>query len=178
MTTPARTTLERRRDKAEAAQETAEKARAGVTELDHRLETNADLTRRQEQALRTTVAETNRLKRVLKNAADERKRLTKQRRKATSRVQKASGKADTAEAKYDKSVLADLVAREKQRDRNSSVTPPAVTPPAASKTEAADPQPEVAPAATSTAVRTAARKTATRAGTTSRTTRTRRAATS
>jgi hypothetical protein len=140
--------LDRRRDRAAAAAHAAEKAQAGVTELDRRLETNANLTRQQSQALRNAVAEANRLKRAVKASAKERDRLTRARKKAVTRADKAKAKAGSADAKYTKTVLAELVRREKERDRAAASLP----------------APEQ-PAAT-TATRTAARKTAAARGTT------------
>jgi hypothetical protein len=120
MTGPATTALDSRRDKSTAANANAEKAKAGVTELDHRLRTNADQTKQQTQAMRNATAEANRLKRALKDAAKERARLTKERKKAVARADKARAKAKAAEAKYDKTVLAELVKREKERDREAA----------------------------------------------------------
>jgi hypothetical protein len=155
VTAPALTTtdrpsapLDRRRDQAAAAADTAEKAQADVTELDHRLETNASLTRQQSQALRNAVAEANRLKRALKAGSKERDRLTKARKKAVAYADKAKAKAGSADAKYSKTVLAELVRREKERDR---VAAPA-------------PAPEQPTVTATAATRTAARKTAAAAG--------------
>jgi hypothetical protein len=111
--------LNRRRDQASAAATAAEKAQAGVTELDNRLKTNATLTTQQSQALRNAVAEANRLKRALKAAAKEKDQLTKARKKAVDKAAKSKAKAAEAEAKYDKTVLAELVRREKEKDRAS-----------------------------------------------------------
>jgi hypothetical protein len=154
VTAAARTTTDRpsspldgRRDQAAAAAVAAEKAQAGVAELDHRLATNANLTRQQSQALRNAVAEANRLKRALKAGTKERDRLTKARKKAVTRADKAKAKAESADAKYSKTVLAELVRREKERDRVAASVP-------------APEQPTVA----TTATRTAARKTAAAAG--------------
>src|SRR4051794_1965287 len=91
------TPLDTRRDKSAAARTAADQAKAAVTELDHRLETNAGLTREQSQALRNAQAEVARLERSLKNAAKERKRLTKQRAKAVAKAAKAKTKAAAAE---------------------------------------------------------------------------------
>lgn len=164
MTTPAKSTLDRRREKSAAAHAAAEKARAGVTKLDQRLETNANLTREQTQTLRNIEAEAKRLRRALKNAGKERARLTKERRKAQNRAEKAESRAQAAEAKYDQSVLAEMVKREKERD--AAATAARSTAAKASRgdggrhTTAAEPPPERPDAGTTTAVRTAARKTA------------------
>ena len=112
-----KTALDSRREKAAAANAAAEQAKAGVAELDNRLQANANQTKQQKQALRNVLAEATRLKRALKNAVKDRDRLTKQRKKAVSRAGKTQAKARTAEARYDKSVLAEMVKREKERDR-------------------------------------------------------------
>ena len=131
MTAPARTTadrhsaqLDRRRDQASAAATAAKKAQKGVTELDSLLKKNASTTRQQTQALRNAVAEVDRLKRALKTATKERGRLTKARSKAAARADKALATSRAAESKYDRSVLADLVRREKAKDRADSTRPP------------------------------------------------------
>jgi chromosome segregation ATPase len=167
--------LDSRRDKAAAAASAAEKAQAGVAELENRLQTNATLTTQQTQALRNAEAEAKRLKRSLKLTAKERSRLAAARKKAAARAAKARQKQQAAEAKYDKVVLADIVRREKERDRaqlspeNDLASPTAPTR-ATARTPAtvADPPPEQPDAATSMATRTAARKTAAAAGPRSR----------
>jgi chromosome segregation ATPase len=162
--------LDSRRDKAATAAGAAEKAQAGVTELDNRLQTNASLTTQQTQALRAAQAEANRLKRSLKLTAKERTRLTAARKKATAKVAQARKKQQAAEAKYDKVVLADMVRREKERDRaQKSTGSTRVSTTAGAGPAAADPPPEQPDAATSMATRTAARKTAAAAGPRNRT---------
>jgi chromosome segregation ATPase len=150
-------TLDSRRDKASAAATAAEQAQAGVNELDHRLETNATLRTQQAQALRNAQAEAARLKRSLKAVAKEQDRLTAARKKAAARVDKAKAKQKAAEAKYDKVVLADLVRREKERDRTAAGDGPSEQ---GSRTTAEPPPPEQPSTATRTATRTAARRTA------------------
>jgi hypothetical protein len=184
--------LDRRREQAASAASAAEKAQTGVTELDNRLRTNASMTQQQKQALRNAEAEVNRLKRSVKAAAKERDRLVKARKKAVDKAGKARTKAKAADAKYDKSVLADMVRREKMKDRADSARPPVETggaelervpdrspvPVAAAaptttaaaaggrrgRTATTDAQPEQPQPGTTTARRTAARKTAASAG--------------
>ena len=127
MTAPAQTTsdrysaqLKRRRDQASAAATAAKEAQEGVAELDSLLRTNASTTSQQTLALRNAVAEVGRLKRALKTATKERDRLTKARKKAAARADKARATSKAAESKYDRSVLADLVRREKANDRADS----------------------------------------------------------
>jgi chromosome segregation ATPase len=187
------TPLDRRRDKAADAARAADQAQAGVTELEHRLQTNASMTSQQKQALRNAEAEASRLKRALKAGARERDRLAKAHEKAAARAAKARARSAAAESKYDKSVLADLVRREKAKDRADAAQPPAAStskeiaplpevlpakaanatlPPTRARTAVADPPPERRNAAAQSATRTAARKTAAAAG--ARTPRTRR----
>jgi chromosome segregation ATPase len=112
--------LDRRRDKAGATGAAAEKARAAVTDLDNQLKTIAGLTEEQQLSLRRATDEAARLKRSLKAAGKRRAELTKQRKKAVARAEKAKERARAAEAKYDKELLADMVRREKERDRNQT----------------------------------------------------------
>ena len=161
-------TLENSREQAATAASAAEQAQAAVTELDNRLETNANLNLQQRQALRNAEAEAARLKRSLKTAAKDKVRLTEARKKAAAKADKAKDKRTAAEAKYDKVVLAELVNREKERDR-AQATDPGNTPAAkkittaVGRTPAPDPEPERPDPATATATRTAARRTAARA---------------
>jgi chromosome segregation ATPase len=180
--------LDRRREQATSAASAADKAQAGVTELDNRLQTNASMTRQQKQTLRNAEAEVTRIKRSLKAAAKERDQLTRARKKAVAKVDKARSKAEAADAKYEKSVLADMVRREKIKDRAEAARPPAESSstelqpvlersPVPVKTAAATStrrgrttrtatadSTERPDAGTTTAKRTAARKTAARAG--------------
>jgi chromosome segregation ATPase len=163
VTAPARTTsdrspspLDRRRDRAAAAAGAAEKAQAAVTELDHRLETNASLITQQSQALRNALAEASRLKRALKAGAKERDRLAKARKKAAGRAEQSTVKAKAADDKYSQAVLADLVRREKEKDRAEAAGKPA---PLKSVPDRS-PAPERPNVAAESAVKTAARKTA------------------
>jgi septal ring factor EnvC (AmiA/AmiB activator) len=116
--------VDRRREKAASTATAVEKAQAGVTELDNRLQTNSSLTQQHKQALRNAEAEANRLRRSLKAALKERDKLSKARKKAVAKADKARSKAKAAEAKYEKSVLADMVNREKIKDRAGSARPP------------------------------------------------------
>ncbi|MBM2618172.1 hypothetical protein JIG36_21680 [Actinoplanes sp. LDG1-06] len=170
--------LDRRREQSTAAHEAAAKTKTTVTELENRLRTNADMTRRQTQALRNAEAEAKRLKRSLKTQARDKDRLEKAHKKAVSRAEKAQSKAATLEEKYGKSVLHDLVRREKEKDRAAASTPvspalPAVVPPPPIEPE---PPAETAPAveteqpvepvtARATAARSTARKAAASAAT-------------
>ncbi|MGW4940714.1 hypothetical protein ACWEOZ_03880 [Actinoplanes sp. NPDC004185] len=181
VTTTARP-LDRRRDKAGTANAAAAAADAAVTDIDRQLETLSSLTEQQQGALRRAAEEAERLKRSLKAAGKRRAELAKERKKAVAKAEQARAKADLAEAKYDKEVLAELVRREKEKDRAtaqpaagkeleaaperapavpSSSRPAADAPSARSpRRAAADPPPEKPDEATQSARRTAARKTA------------------
>jgi chromosome segregation ATPase len=154
VTTTARP-LDRRRDKAGTASAAAAAADAAVTDIDRQLETLSSLTEQQQGALRRAAEETERLKRSLKAAGKRRAELAKERKKAVAKAEQARAKADLAEAKYDKEVLAELVRREKEKDRAAGA-PSARSP----RRAAADPPPEKPDEATQSARRTAARKTA------------------
>lgn len=149
--------IDRRREKADAAGTAAGQAQTAVTDIDNQLKTIASLTDQQEQSLRRAQDEAARLKQALKAAAKRKAELVKQRKKAVVRAGRASAKAKAAEAKYDKEVLAEIVRREKEKDRQPAKTGPAQTGPTQT---AADPAPEKENAATATARGTAARKTA------------------
>ncbi len=176
VTTTARP-LDRRRDKAGAAGAAAAVAEAAVTDIDRQLKTLASLTEQQEQALHRAVDEAARLKRSLKAAAKRRTELAKERKQAVAKAARARAKAADAEAKYDRELLADLVRREKEKDRAGSSAPASApaeeqsrdsSAPAEERSRgregrqpaAADPAPERPDEATQTARRTAARKTA------------------
>jgi hypothetical protein len=150
------TQLDRRREQNMAAKYAAEKAHTAVTDLANRLQTNADLTQQQTLALRNAEAEAKRLKRALKTQARDRNRLEKAHQKALSKAAKASRRAEDMDDKYSKSVLADMVRREKERDQAAATAPSA----------AVVPMPEKAVAAAvveSPARKTAARTTSARA---------------
>ncbi|GAA3955321.1 hypothetical protein [Actinoplanes auranticolor] len=129
--------LDRRRDKAGTASAAATAAEAAVTDIDRQLETLTSLAEQQQQALRRATEEAKRLKRSLKAAEQRRAELAKDRRRAVAKAGRARAKADLAEARYDKEVLAELVRREKEKDRSASR-------PAAGKE--LEPAPERAPA--------------------------------
>jgi hypothetical protein len=119
VTTTARP-LDRRREKAAQAGAAAAQARSAVTDLDHQLDTVRNLAEQQKQRLRQALDETARLKRSIKAAAKRRDELVKQRKKAVAKADQARGKAAVAETKYDKEVLADLVRREKEKNRSAA----------------------------------------------------------
>ncbi|WP_250002401.1 hypothetical protein [Actinoplanes sp. M2I2] len=176
--------LDRRREQSAAANAAAERSRTTVTELENRLRTNADLTRRQTEALRNAEAEAKRLKRSLKTQARDKDRLEKAHRKAVARAGKAQSRAATLDDKYGKSLLSDLINREKERDRATATTsePETTATPEAQPAAAAAPvspalppvspadDQTVPPATSDTARATAARRTAAKAASSAATT--------
>jgi chromosome segregation ATPase len=153
------TTLDRRRDKAQGAKDTADKARDHVADLDARISTNAGQAQQDQAALHQAQDEVTRLKRALKTAAKEDAVLQTRRKKASTAAVKAEVKAKAAEAKYDQAMLADMVRREKARDRSAAAATAKVDAPPADTTSVAPSaqQPTARPA---TATRTAPRRTA------------------
>jgi multidrug resistance efflux pump len=165
------TTLDRRRDKAQGAKDTADKARDNVADLDARIATNAGQAQRDQAALHQAQDEVTRLKRALKTAAKEDAVLQTRRKKASTAAVKAEVKAKAAEAKYDQAVLADMVRREKARDRSAAAATAKVDAPPADTTSVA-PSPgttSVAPSAGTTSVAPSAQQPTARPGTATRT---------
>jgi hypothetical protein len=156
------TTLDRRRDKAQDAKDTADKARDHVADLDARIAANAGQAQRDQAALHQARDEVTRLKRALKAASKEDTVLQTRRKKASTAAVKAEVKAKAAESKYDQAMLADMVRREKARDRSAAAATGKVDAPAADPTSVAPPA-EQAAARPGTTTRTASRRTAAKA---------------
>src|SRR4051812_49676306 len=119
-TQSASSALERSRSRSGQAREGLARARGRVDELDVKLGRNAARTSQDEAALQAAQAEVKRLRSALKDASKERQKLLVARKRATTVVAKAEEKAHKAEAKYDRAVLADLIQREKEQDRESA----------------------------------------------------------
>jgi hypothetical protein len=117
-------TLDRRRDKAQAAKDAADAVRAGLAELDAKLKAGLALAKQHQDAFRRAQVELTRLKKQLKVAAKDNDKLTAARKKAKAALAKVEVRAKTAETRYDEVVLADIVRREKDRDRAASAKPP------------------------------------------------------
>lgn len=98
---------------------------AKVSSLDQRLNAKAATSREQEAALRSARDRVAALKKALKASQKQLAKLRTARADAGKADAKARQRVGTAEAKYDRAVLADVVQREKQRDLASHVTPPA-----------------------------------------------------
>ena len=119
---PDTSTLDRRRSKAEAAKEAADRAEANVAELDARLTALTTQTQQDQSALQRAQDEVTRLKRAVKTATKESVTLQARRKKASAAAVKAQAKAQSAEARYDEAVLADMVRRERDRDRAAAAS--------------------------------------------------------
>ena len=110
------TPLDQRRDKLQKARTTAESATAEVEALDQHLKTNAAVRRAGETDLRTAMDRVAAAKKANKVHAKDDDKLRAARKDARQLAEHAQHKAETAEAKYDSAVLADLVRREKDHD--------------------------------------------------------------
>jgi hypothetical protein len=167
-TTEAVSALERWRGKSSEARSSLEAARKRLEGLDGELGRNAAQSSTNETALRSAMDEIKRLKKALKDGEKQRRKLLDARKRAADAAAKAEDKARKAEAKYDRAVLADMIQRNKEQDRQiasaaapdngsaATATPPPLPLPVADGVEAED-------LGTATARRTAARTTARRA---------------
>jgi chromosome segregation ATPase len=111
------TKLDRRRDKAQSAKAAADTARQRVSALDDRLAATGAQSKEHEAALRRARDEMSRRKKALKASAKKRDQLRTSRKKAGKAAAKARRRARGAEQRYDQVVLAEMVRREKERDR-------------------------------------------------------------
>jgi chromosome segregation ATPase len=120
-------TLDRRRDRAEAARKAAEAAQARVADLDAQLAAGEAQLREHEAALEQARQEITRRKQAIKATGRQRGKLQKARDAAWRAAAKSRRKAVVADAKYDKVVLADMVRREKASRAAQKTAPPAQT---------------------------------------------------
>ncbi|MET0189093.1 MAG: hypothetical protein ABW212_08860 [Pseudonocardia sediminis] len=122
--------LDKRRAKLQSARLADEQAAAAVAELDGQLRDNTESNRQNDASLtilRDRVAE---LEKTLKADAKKGAKLRKARDRAREVRAEAQQRAVTAEAKYERAVLADLVRREKDNDLSAhpGTHPALVTP--------------------------------------------------
>ena len=136
--------VDRRREAVRAARSTVDDAGRRLSRIDDQLAADSAQTQEHETALRRAGDEVRHRKKALKAAARKAGQLAGERRRATAAAAEAQQRARTAEEKFDRAVLADLVRRE--RDRDLAAHPGSGT------------DDEAAPS--STAADTAARKTA------------------
>src|SRR5436190_12935789 len=121
-TVEAASALERSRDKSSEARTRLEAARTRLEGLDGELGRNAAQSSTDENALRSAIDEIKRLKKALKDGEKQRRKLLDARKRAADAAAKAEDKARKAEAKYDRAVLADMIQRNKEQDRQSAST--------------------------------------------------------
>jgi DNA repair exonuclease SbcCD ATPase subunit len=154
--------LARRRDKVKDSRATAETLRQRVDELDAEAEANAARSRDYEKALQKAKAEVAELTKALKRTARQQESLLSRRSAAVKSALKAKDKAQKIEAKYDQSVLSEIVRREKLADLGSGGSGGSAAPAGSNAGASQAPEPEHADLGTATATEVAARKTADR----------------
>ena len=108
--------LERRREALQARTSDATATVAEVVALDAQLATNASTLRDREAALKDALSRVAVLKKKVKASVKEQDTLRGARKDARRRAAAATQRANTAEVKYDRAVLADMVRREKDDD--------------------------------------------------------------
>ena len=108
--------LRRRRKRLQAAQRDAAATAAAIVELDSALASNAGQRRNYEAGLRDARDHVAALKTTIKATKKEHDKLRAARKDARRNAAKAAQRAATADAKYDRAVLADMVRREKVID--------------------------------------------------------------
>jgi hypothetical protein len=109
-------TLDRRREKMQARKGAGEATAADVVSVDDQLAANASQRREHEAALQAALDAVAVLKKSIKASTKERNKLRSARKGARRVAAKAQQRTDTAEAKYDRAVLADMLRREKDND--------------------------------------------------------------
>ena len=123
--------LERRRITLRNRQQAAEKATVKSRSLDARLEAIAAVRAEYASRLRAAQEEVTAMKKAIKASAKQRDELSSRRKNARRDEVTAHQRIASAETKYERAVLADLVQREKIRDLATHTTTPAVVPPPA-----------------------------------------------
>ncbi len=108
--------LDTRRDKLKAAKAAATTAKAAATRVDTQLRSNASGREKCEGDLTAARERVRILEKGVKLAKKERGKLREAGKKADKRAAKAQQRADAAERKYDRAVLAAMVGREKKND--------------------------------------------------------------
>lgn len=108
--------LDRRREKLQSTTAAADAADAAVAKIDRRLDAAAGKRRDQEAALQATLDRVAELKKAVKSSVRESGKVRTSRKGALQAAVKARQRAATAETKYDRAVLADMLRREKEQD--------------------------------------------------------------
>jgi chromosome segregation ATPase len=152
--------LEHRRDQTKSVRKAAQKARNRVHELETEINSNATRAQDYEKALEKAKAEVEWLKQALKTTTKRGERLIVDRKKAGEESAKAQRKAEKVEAKYEESVLAEIVRREKLADLEAHTRSTSRrSRPDREATEQRTPDRETPDLATTTATEVAARTT-------------------
>jgi chromosome segregation ATPase len=129
--------LERRRDKLRSARAAAESASAQVARLDAELTATTNRIGELDVELAAARDKVAVVKRSIKAVEKQRGNLRAERKQARRGQAAARQKADDAERRYDRAMLADMVRREKQQDLSRHAEPqPAL---AAGSAESAEP---------------------------------------
>lgn len=108
--------LDRRRKKLQAAKRAVATTRADVSKLDSHLDSNAAQHGEHQAALRTAMDRVATLQKTIKASRSTRDKLGVARKAAQRAATEAAHRADKAEAKYDRAVLADMLHRQKVSD--------------------------------------------------------------
>jgi hypothetical protein len=108
--------LDRRREALQAGTSEATAAVAQVVALDAQLATNAATLRDREAALKDALSRVTLLKKKVKASVKEHDTLRSARKDARRRAAAATRRANTAEVKYDRAVLADMERQGKDDD--------------------------------------------------------------
>lgn len=142
-----RSTLDRRRNTLQTRRAAAEATAAKVAALDEELNLNAVHTQEFEASLQAALDRVAGLKKGIKAAKKTRARLRAERKDARGADARSRQRADAAESKYDRAVLADMLRREKDRDLSvhAGSTPAAAPKAAAAATPPASSSPQAAP---------------------------------
>jgi chromosome segregation ATPase len=108
--------LDQRREKLQAMRRAVAATATDVGVLDKKLHKNAAQHRTHEAGLQTALDRVAALKKTIKASKKARDKLSAARKDARRAAAKATHRADTAEAKYDRAVLADILRRQKVAD--------------------------------------------------------------
>jgi chromosome segregation ATPase len=108
--------LDQRREKLQAMKRAVAATATNVGLLDKKLDKNAAQHRTHEAGLQTALDRVATLKKTLKASKRARDKLRAARKDARRAAAKTAHRADTAEAKYDRAVLADILRRQKVAD--------------------------------------------------------------
>ncbi|WP_028937395.1 hypothetical protein [Pseudonocardia spinosispora] len=134
----AASTLDRRRETLLARTSAADESATKLSTLEEELRATSQRKRDDEASLSEALIRIAELKKAIKSAEKRRTKLRSARKDARQDHTEARRRAEVAEAKYDRAVLADLLRREKDRDlaAHAARQPTPVDPAAAESPEA------------------------------------------